>query len=316
MKKQLIAAVAALSLCLGTSALALEDRVYVDPLLSSNPAMTISNVIEDTIEGIPSDMASFKPYAAASTYQDVKSYITYNTNTSTVPWYYRMKVSSSPDIIKITAQAPCTVTYAEGTKAYAFKLMGASPYSSTDPNSSIKSFYAGKNEYSYDEKINLVAPSANRKVILEEGNYLIANMSGDFSPVSTPNAVNCYMLEVQAPINISVNGDALTFNDQPPMIKEGRTLVPVRAIFEAIGAKVEWDDKTKTVTATKAFDKVTLTINDKSLKKNGESIMVLEVPAQIINGRTMVPARAVAEAFNLNVTWDGRSRTVFVEEKK
>jgi len=113
-------------------------------------------------------------------------------------------------------------------------------------------------------------------------------------------------------IKVLVNGAAVTF-DQPPIIENGRTLVPLRAIFEALGADVEWEHSTQTVTAVKDDITIVLKIGDAFLTKNGERI-ALDVPAKIVGGRTLVPARAVAESFGADVQWDQATRTVTITE--
>jgi len=113
-------------------------------------------------------------------------------------------------------------------------------------------------------------------------------------------------------IKVLVNGTAVAF-DQPPIIENGRTLVPLRAIFEALGATVEWEQSTQTVTAVKDDITIILKIGDAFLTKNGERI-ALDVPAKIVGGRTLVPARAVAESFGADVQWDQATRTVTITE--
>ena len=112
-----------------------------------------------------------------------------------------------------------------------------------------------------------------------------------------------------ADITVTLNGEVLDFADQPATIVEGRTLVPLRAIFEALGATVEWDSVTRTVTSEMAGTKIELTVGSDTLYKNDEPV-TLDVPAQIINSRTMVPARAIAEAYGVDVQWDSATRTV------
>jgi len=113
-------------------------------------------------------------------------------------------------------------------------------------------------------------------------------------------------------ITVLVNGTAVTF-DQPPIIEDGRTLVPLRAIFEALGATVEWDQSTQTVTAVKGDITIILKIGDSFLTKNGERV-ALDVPAKIVGSRTLVPARAVAESFGADVQWNQAARTVTITE--
>lgn len=112
-------------------------------------------------------------------------------------------------------------------------------------------------------------------------------------------------------ISVKVDGQALTL-DQPPVIQDGRTLVPLRAIFEALGAWVVWDADAQSVIAEKHFDNISLVIGDNKLSINGAE-KTLDVPAQIIDGRTMVPVRAISEAFGAKVEWNAVLNTVSVE---
>jgi len=94
-------------------------------------------------------------------------------------------------------------------------------------------------------------------------------------------------------IKIILNGTKLKM-DQAPIIVEGRTLVPLRAIFEGLGAKVEWDDATKCATGTLDSTVVSLQINNTTAKVNGKDT-ILDVPAQIVNSRTLVPVRFISD---------------------
>lgn len=102
--------------------------------------------------------------------------------------------------------------------------------------------------------------------------------------------------------------------DVPPTIVDGRTLVPLRAIFEALGADVEWDGETRTATGTRGKTVVSVQIDNRTAYINGEP-KELDVPAQIINDRTMVPARFISEAMGCTVTWDPDTRTAAVADK-
>ncbi len=113
-------------------------------------------------------------------------------------------------------------------------------------------------------------------------------------------------------IKITVDGAELTGLDQPPMIVNSRTLDPVRAIFEAVGATVAWDGATETVTATRGSDVVTMQIGTREIYKNGTLYTKADVSPKIINSRTLVPARIAAEVFGKTVGWDGAARIVSV----
>lgn len=109
-------------------------------------------------------------------------------------------------------------------------------------------------------------------------------------------------------INLTIDGTPIK-TDAPPVVLEGRTLVPLRAIFEALGANVEWDNATKTATAIKAGTEIKLTLNNKTASVNGIA-QTLDVPAQSIDGRTMVPARFIADNLGYTVGWNSNTNTV------
>lgn len=111
---------------------------------------------------------------------------------------------------------------------------------------------------------------------------------------------------------VILNGKELTM-DAPPVIKNGRTLVPIRAIAEQFGAKVVWDASTQTVKIIKGEVEILLVIGKNDAKVNGNNIS-LDTPAEISNGRTMVPVRFISEAFKLNVGWDQENMTVTISE--
>jgi serine protease Do len=134
--------------------------------------------------------------------------------------------------------------------------------------------------------------------------FLLAVMVSFLCFIATPVSA------ADQPIKVSINGVFLTF-DQPPVIISDRTMVPFRAIFEAMGSEVQWDATTRTVTAEKDGTVITLQIGSKKALKNGSSI-TLDVPALIVNGRTMVPLRFVGEAFGYEVIWNANTRTVSI----
>lgn len=109
-------------------------------------------------------------------------------------------------------------------------------------------------------------------------------------------------------ITVKINGEPLSF-DVPPQLIKDRTMVPLRAIFEALGAQVDWNGATRTVTATRGDTVVVSTIGSRAMYINGTA-RTMDVEPVIVNDRTLVPARFVAEAFDCDVEWDGGSRTV------
>ena len=111
-------------------------------------------------------------------------------------------------------------------------------------------------------------------------------------------------------IKVAIDGVNQTY-DVMPVIDNGRTLVPMRAIFEALGASVSWDDATKTVTGTKDETVVVLQIGNKEVYVNNDK-KELDVPAKIVDGRTLVPVRFISESLGCNVGWDDSTKTVII----
>ncbi len=137
----------------------------------------------------------------------------------------------------------------------------------------------------------------------------------------------------QSPISVTINDSAVTF-DQPPIIMEDRTMVPIRAVCEAMGADVYWSDSARSVGIVKNDIKLLLAIDDslmmvanvenfdalKALVASGNSdalsqsttFVSLDAPPRIVGDRTLLPIRAVCEALGATVSWDADSRTVLI----
>ncbi len=111
-------------------------------------------------------------------------------------------------------------------------------------------------------------------------------------------------------IRVLLDGKQIEF-DVPPQIVSDRTMVPIRAIFEALGAEVTWNPSTRTATATIDDYTVECTIDRKWMTVRGDTVK-MDVAPVIIGGRTLVPARFAAEAFGGVVGWDGNTRTVHI----
>lgn len=112
-------------------------------------------------------------------------------------------------------------------------------------------------------------------------------------------------------IKVTVDGERVIFPDQEPIVEDQRVLVPLRAIFEALGAEVEWDNETKTVYAEKGEISISMELGSNELCVGNISAF-LDVPATALNGRVMVPTRAIAEAFGYVVDWSGVTNTVVI----
>lgn len=113
-----------------------------------------------------------------------------------------------------------------------------------------------------------------------------------------------------APISIFIDGVRLS-TDQAPVMVNGRTMVPLRAIFEAFNASIKWNQKTQTVTATKDDTTIMLKIGSKTATINNKAV-TLDVPGQNLKGRTMVPTRFVSEALGHDVGWNPSTKVVTI----
>ncbi len=113
-----------------------------------------------------------------------------------------------------------------------------------------------------------------------------------------------------AEIKIYIEGTRQEFND-PIVIQEGRTLVPMRAFFEAMGADVNWDPDTRTAIGVRGGIEVRIPIDSIHPTVNQQRVTI-DVPARIIEGRTYIPLRFVGEALGDEVGWDGDTRTITI----
>lgn len=100
-----------------------------------------------------------------------------------------------------------------------------------------------------------------------------------------------------------------------PEIVKDRTLVPLRAVSETLGAEVEWNDENKTVTVTYNDSIIVVTVDSTTALVNGEEVEI-DSPALIKKDRVLVPIRVIAEALGLTVEWDDDSHSVIVDEKE
>ena len=112
-------------------------------------------------------------------------------------------------------------------------------------------------------------------------------------------------------ISVTIDGLIVDFEGQPPVIVESRTLVPVRGVFEMLDFYVSWDNDTRAAILTRSDYTVIIAIDSYIFTTNGVNYS-LDVPAQIIGGRTMLPIRAVLESVGYSLDWDGANNTVLI----
>lgn len=154
-----------------------------------------------------------------------------------------------------------------------------------------------------------------KTVVLAAMAVLALGMAG-CAPKSEPEVAN-EQFEMQMKIgdpNMVVNGVEKEIDPgrgTAPQIYMSRVVAPVRAAVEEMGGKVEWEQNTQTVTLTKGETAIELQIDSDTAKINGEK-EELDAPPTIINGRTMLPIRYVAEGFGYRVNWDEENKLITV----
>ena len=111
-----------------------------------------------------------------------------------------------------------------------------------------------------------------------------------------------FILQLDSHTITDQDGNTIAEMDVLPIIQDGRTLIPVRFISEALGASVSWNDNTREVTLAQGGESLTFAI--------GETAPGMDIPAQIINDRTMVPLRFISEFFGAEVQWHETTRTI------
>lgn len=132
-------------------------------------------------------------------------------------------------------------------------------------------------------------------------------MSSEGKPTITNIAAST---SVSSTIKVLLDGKVQKY-DQAPVMQSGTVLVPMRGIFESLGATVKYTAKTKTVDAVKGDIKVSLVLGKSTATVNGKTVK-LTVPANAIKGSTMVPLRFVSESLGADVKWDQASKTVAI----
>lgn len=110
-------------------------------------------------------------------------------------------------------------------------------------------------------------------------------------------------------ISVKLDGNEVKFETVEPVVKDNRTLIPLRGLFENMGYTIEWEPNLKAAILSKDGNTISIRSDKKYLTVNNIQTKI-DVPAQIINGSMMIPLRAVADATGAQVNWDSATKTV------
>ena len=112
-------------------------------------------------------------------------------------------------------------------------------------------------------------------------------------------------------VKIEIDGKEMVPKDMPAVIIDGRTMLPMRQIAQELGCEVNWNEAAQQIYVMRESDIIVFTVNSKAGYENGKEF-TMDVPATIVNDRTMLPVRALADALHLNIKWDDPNRTVII----
>lgn len=132
--------------------------------------------------------------------------------------------------------------------------------------------------------------------------------------IGAAQKVEIHRRPIETAIKININGKLVETPLVTPLLMDGRVMVPLRGVLQEFDANIEWYPNQKIVVARRAGRSVTLPVG-RNYAFVGDKFVDLAVPAQIMNGRTLVPLRFVAEALNAYVFYDATARTVVITSR-
>jgi len=130
-------------------------------------------------------------------------------------------------------------------------------------------------------------------------------------PKATTTTTTTTTINGKVGLSVFIDGKVVDFKNAPPQVLTGVTMVPLRGIFEALGAYVEYDEVNHRIHARKDNESIDLLLGSRIAKKNGAEIM-MEVKPQVIHGTTMVPLRFVSESLGAKVDFDHANNRINV----
>ncbi|XID95439.1 copper amine oxidase N-terminal domain-containing protein [Paenibacillaceae bacterium WGS1546] len=152
------------------------------------------------------------------------------------------------------------------------------------------------------------------KLGITPSKHVLPDLTLTTAPPKTQDLAETPSIRQPGTVQVIIDGNPQSFS-QPAVVIDGSTLVPMRGVFEALGASIKWDQATQTITATKDSTTIILTIGNTFAHVKGQKV-ALAKEALILNGSTLVPLRFVAEALGSKVDWDAATYTATITSSK
>lgn len=276
----------------------LEIATYAHQYLTSRGATVITTRMDDSSVTLADRMAIVAKYkpdlsisihsnatAVSNDYNKAKGYRTYYT--------YELPVTGSEDAVSFISRRVA-------------EIVGVSFGSKNQSNLALS-----RNQFcpSLIFEVAFMSNPDDYEWLLTDGNQKKVGEAIGQATVEWFETLNTMEAYDQNSIKVFVQGEKIAF-DVEPFIESGRTLVPIRRIFEALGATVTWNEGEQTATVMKDANQISFKINDNKAVINGIN-QTMEVPAKIaLGGRTVVPLRFLTEALGYSVDWDGETQTI------
>jgi len=279
--------------------LSIGQTTWSAPTTASNTNVAITSNIQWTASSNATSWLTITP-ASGSNNGNITLNATANTGTTTRTGIVTITGGGQTREITVTQQAPASTQHS----------ITAAP-SNTNAGS-----VTGTGTFNANQSISLRAiPNIGYHFTgwLENGEIISYSPTLNFTAIGnrTLQAQFEALPEMPYSANVLVGGVRVNFPDQEPAIVDIRTLVPVRGVFEMLGFEVDWEEDTQTAVLTRENHTVRITIGQSTFYTNGIA-HELDVPAQIIGIRTMIPLRAPLESVGYEIGWDEDTRTVFV----
>ncbi len=233
-------------------------------------------------------------------------------------WGGNLKVSEAFEALAPGGNYHLKVVHADGVLTYTITAVGSEEVIWEDVESDAdwpNGTFGFRSIHAKDELVNLnniyfdnlkVTVYGNEAVLLNAGYHPNAEIVGELQAPATGVELKMTLGKT----DYTVNGEKKTM-DVAPIIRNSRTMLPVRYVAEALGAEIGWGGATSTATLKTADTEIKITVGASEALVNGQAVK-LDSPAFIENSRTYMPVRFVAETLGASVAWDGATSTATI----